>query len=374
MKVVTWKLLTPLIEDNSSGIGAITNFSTNGTITLKNVTVANNEGGGISNFLGTMIILNSTIANNSARGCGGGIFNGAMMKISSSTIAGNAAKISFRDRDETSDGGGICNSSFFIDPPAILEIKNSIVANNTADDLINREVVPRPDNCLFSETGTVVDNGNNISNLDDCNFDSGDNTNPRLDPMGLKDNGGPTQTIALLSNSPAIDAIPDGECTDNDGNPVTTDQRGFVRPVDGHDGNSVAACDGGAFEFRVPDDITCGGLTATIVGTPGNDILPGTSGPDVIHGLGGNDTINGLGGNDITCGGDGSDTINGGRGRDQLFGMAGADTLNGGDGNDRLFGGANNDTLNGGNGDDRMDGLDGVDSCDGAVRLAAILQ
>ena len=59
------------------------------------------------------------------------------------------------------------------------------------------------------------------------------------------------------------------------------------------------------------DPPTCDGKPATIVGTPGDDVIDGTSRSDVIHGLGGNDTINGLDGDDFICGGDGHDIING---------------------------------------------------------------
>jgi uncharacterized repeat protein (TIGR01451 family)/CSLREA domain-containing protein len=98
--------------------------------------------------------------------------------------------------------------------------------------------------------------------------------------------------------------------------------------------------------------VTCGGLPATIVGTPGDDVINGTNGPDVVHGLSGNDTINGLNGDDIICGGDGNDALNGGNGNDQLFGEAGNDTINGNNGDDALDGGADTDTCNGGNGVD----------------------
>ena len=56
--------------------------------------------------------------------------------------------------------------------------------------------------------------------------------NPGLDPNGLQDNGGPTQTIALLPGSPAI-----GAGSDNiPGVTVpSTDQRGVKRPSDGID-------------------------------------------------------------------------------------------------------------------------------------------
>jgi len=39
---------------------------------------------------------------------------------------------------------------------------------------------------------------------------------------------------------------------------------------------------------------TCNGLTVTISGTAGNDVISGTSGNDVIHGLGGNDPLAGI--------------------------------------------------------------------------------
>jgi Ca2+-binding RTX toxin-like protein len=75
-------------------------------------------------------------------------------------------------------------------------------------------------------------------------------------------------------------------------------------------------------------DITpgCEGRRATIVGTPGDDIIVGTEGDDVIDGLAGNDTISGLGGNDVLCGDLGDDRLDGGPGDDVLVGGLGADT------------------------------------------------
>jgi hypothetical protein len=53
----------------------------------------------------------------------------------------------------------------------------------------------------------------------------------------LQNNGGPTQTIALQRGSPAIDAIPAGNCPE-------VDQRGVNRPD-----NFETACDIGSYEF-----------------------------------------------------------------------------------------------------------------------------
>ena len=61
----------------------------------------------------------------------------------------------------------------------------------------------------------------------------------------LANNGGPTETIALLSGSPAIDAGSNDLAVDAQGDPLATDQRGtgFPRIVNG-------TVDIGAFEFQ----------------------------------------------------------------------------------------------------------------------------
>ena len=60
-------------------------------------------------------------------------------------------------------------------------------------------------------------------------------------------NGGLTQTLALVLGSPIIDAG-GADCSDVNGNPLLTDQRGRPRVVDGN-GDGTASCDIGAFEF-----------------------------------------------------------------------------------------------------------------------------
>lgn len=100
----------------------------------------------------------------------------------------------------------------------------------------------------------------------------------------------------------------------------------------------------------------CDGLTPTIIGTSGNDILWGTEDRDVISGLAGNDLINGHGGNDVICGGQGDDSLDGGDGDDRLFGNLGNDEVAGGRGNDEIVGGRGDDDLSGGDGNDIISG------------------
>jgi hypothetical protein len=71
---------------------------------------------------------------------------------------------------------------------------------------------------------------------------------------------------------------------------------------------------------------TCRGEAATIVGTPGDDIIRGTRGADVIVAGRGNDVIRGLGAGDIICGDQGRDVLDGGPGRDTCVGGPGRDT------------------------------------------------
>jgi len=96
----------------------------------------------------------------------------------------------------------------------------------------------------------VVSGGYNVEvSGDGCGFDQQtDQANVSLTDVKLgelADNGGPTMTHALLPGSVAIDVIPEEDCVDADGQPLTTDQRGEPRPETGG-----TMCDIGAFEVQ----------------------------------------------------------------------------------------------------------------------------
>ena len=96
----------------------------------------------------------------------------------------------------------------------------------------------------------VADAGYNIADDDTCGFSGTSMNNSTTLHLGtLANNGGPTDTIAIGSNSQAFQFIPVAECTDQSTPtplPLTTDQRGFPRP----DPGNPNFCDAGAFELQ----------------------------------------------------------------------------------------------------------------------------
>jgi uncharacterized repeat protein (TIGR01451 family) len=114
-----------------------------------------------------------------------------------------------------------------------------------------------------------------------------------------------------------------------------------------------------------PTGPSCAGHQATILGTPGDDLLTGTAHSDVIVGRAGNDRIFGLGGSDVICARGGFDLVKGGAQSDKILGGSAADRLFGNAGGDQLFGQRGRDRLHGGRGPDRLVGGPGSDRCSG---------
>ncbi|HEX7279744.1 MAG TPA: choice-of-anchor Q domain-containing protein [Solirubrobacterales bacterium] len=207
-------------------------------VTINASTIANNRvtggllsglGGGIA-VLGDLSMTNSTVVGNSAESTAGMVQGGGILaaldptdteptkvSIVNSTIAGNSV-------GATGVGGGL---AIYNPSPGVvteLAVRNTIVANNTGP--------AGPSDCVTVALPTTA---NNISSDASCMFtDAGSrqNANPLLGP--LANNGGETDTLALLEGSPAIDAGTNAGCP-----PV--DQRGVSRP-------QGTACDVGAFE------------------------------------------------------------------------------------------------------------------------------
>ncbi|VAW43406.1 hypothetical protein MNBD_CHLOROFLEXI01-3122 [hydrothermal vent metagenome] len=227
------------ITGNSSdhdGGGIYIDGSGIGEMILNRVTINQNiapsQGAGIYNG-GTLSLINVTIAENKAEGSfnkeGGGIYNnGTALTLLNSTIVNNEALY----------GGGIYHSPTF----GSATLENTILANNSASGFISPGD-PDTHNCF----GSITSAGNNLEDGSDCNFSSsGDlsNTNPLLFPTAIANEA---VVFIPLSGSPAIDAGSNTNC------PID-DQRLVARPIDG-DNSGGAVCDIGSVEYDPSQDI-----------------------------------------------------------------------------------------------------------------------
>ena len=231
--------------------------------------------GAISNN-GTLDVTNVTFSGNSATDLGGAIYNARTLTVTSSTFSGNSAL----------DGGGILNGTYWdYTPKPTATVTNSTFSSNSGGAIVNGRASPglrngatltvtnstfvsnaidNTDNTNCGNTGrcqvtltntivanssggncagTIIDGGHNLDDGTTCGFStvngSLSNTDPKLDRAGLQNNGGPTQTIALLPGSRAVDAGDSDVCAAEPVNGL--DQRGYVRPGVNHTQCSIGA-------------------------------------------------------------------------------------------------------------------------------------
>jgi CSLREA domain-containing protein len=246
-----------------AGGGVYNNGTTSGhaTLTVNNTTINGNSsgffGGGIcndgtTNGMATITVTNSTFASN-AGGNGGAIANlgaangHATLVVRSSTFSGN-----------TSSFGGAAFLDAQNNGNSTLTIRNTILKSGATGE-----------NFSINNGATVTSEGHNISN--DAAGGAGGtapggflngtgdkrNTDPKLDPLGLKNNGGPVQTIALTATSSAVN---------NAVNAPSRDERNFLRN---------GAADIGAFEFRGTVPVTLANISTRAIVQTGNNVLIG---------------------------------------------------------------------------------------------------
>lgn len=229
------------VTGNSAGYGGGVFNVPDSHLDLVESTVSRNaagEAGGIR-FDDSGTVTNSTIADNrvtnpgdrpgSLGGYGGGIdIRGlGVVQILNSTITRNSS---------IDGGGGINIAPAYLDslpapipdivdlPLGRMTLRNSVVAGNTVDGAAA--------DCEKA-FATISSQGHNIDGDGSCRLSAAGDL-PSRDPLvgPLANHGGPTDTVALLPGSPALDAA--------EGCPAT-DQRGVTRP-------QGAACDIGAYE------------------------------------------------------------------------------------------------------------------------------
>jgi CSLREA domain-containing protein len=251
--------------EGGTGGGGLRNVSganTQATIidsTITANTAVEGSGGGIQSFDAPLLVTGSTISYNHAL-YGGGVYASDNIVIVNSTIAANDADLSggglfaaanttalhirvfnstiVDNYDDTThdDGGGLGGGIYVADNASYsVDLYNSIVANNQS--IGNREI----DDCY----GAIAAYANNyFGDLTGCTVLQQSGQTKLLNNIGLlgdlANNGGPTQTVALLAGVNAIDG--GGNCVDQNGAALTTDQRGYLRPFGLH-------CDAGAYEY-----------------------------------------------------------------------------------------------------------------------------
>jgi len=205
--------------------GGITNW---GTLTVINTTISGNTsitqaGGGIQNSSGSLTVTNSTISGNTAATQAGGIQNNGILVVTNSTISGNTAL--------TRSGGGIYNFT-----SGTLTLSGTTIAGNSANDgggirnlgalnISNTIIANSTSGGDFSgnQPGTSTNNLITIGTLTGATTV----TSAQLNLGPLKNNAGPTFTMALLSGSAAIGA---GNATISNAAPILgLDQRGINR-------------------------------------------------------------------------------------------------------------------------------------------------
>lgn len=193
-----------------------------GSATIERCTIAENTGDGIEASRNIVAsgpararVINSTVSGNSG-GLAGGVYvgNRGRVTLSNVTVAGN-------------NGGAIGGVFLQGDRPRLI-LGNTLIADNTGAPFLCRgEIRSRGFNLIEDAPCPIKGRG------------TGDliGVDPELGP--LADNGGPTETHALLAGSPAVDAgnprPPRGRGTSC----TPTDQRGIAR---------IGPCDIGAYE------------------------------------------------------------------------------------------------------------------------------
>ena len=270
--------------------GAIWNESGQITMNVSNSTFTLNSAGArsagaiqfdASNGVATGSIMGCTFSQNSAANYGGAVnvdgFSGnASLTISNCTFSHNSANWGGALASDGSSGNAtVTVASCTFSGNSATTLGNAIYLSTTGAGTTSLPI----GNTLLENGGTsgnigtqtfsggavsVSSQGYNLTD-DDAGGGAGTgpggllnhpgdirNTNPLLDPAGLKDNGGPTFTIALQATSPALDQGKSTAAASIFGG--GTDQRGEFRPFDDPFTANAAggdASDIGAYEATV---------------------------------------------------------------------------------------------------------------------------
>ena len=247
----TSQIIDSTIADNVGGGIQGSGLTISGTTISGNTALANSGTGGVSINGGNNHLTNCTISGNTGHLTGGGLAYtsaDAIVEMTNCTITDNTVP----DATGSQGGGGIWVTSS--SRVARFVMHNTIVAGNSSTS-------QGPD-----VWGAVISFGYNLIGQTDnssgwINTDRTGTSMAPLDPLlsPLQDNGGPTWTHALASNSPAINA----------GDPFASelyDQRGTMRDAFGHyDIGAFQTQEVARFRVLAPSVVTAGETFAVTV-------------------------------------------------------------------------------------------------------------
>jgi hypothetical protein len=256
--------LHPANAMGGMGLGGAIHNADTGTLSVSNCTITANstkgadgiqvqiasrgaaaQGGGIANF-GNLVMVNSTLASNTARGGDSkpGMFFGP--------FDGGA-----------SSGGGLYNAT-----GSVSTVHDSVFAPNSTVGGAGAGSPAGPGAATGPDVnGAVTSQGHNLlGRSDGCtgfttdDQQGGTTDDTRLDPRlgALGNYGGPTETLPLFSDSPAID----GGSTAA----LARDQRGFGR---------TGPPDIGAFEYQGTEPVVLANIATRLRVQPGDNAMIG---------------------------------------------------------------------------------------------------
>ncbi len=238
--------------------GGINNQS---TLVILNSTISDNQatgvflvrGGGISHetdveaadelgYGAELTIINSTISGNTATGeeaiFGGGLyvvdydFNCCIdqpipITLINTTVSDNA--VTATESTDAAGGGAYFRSNEPGENTLAVRIDNSILGNSVTDGAPGGDCILDAVPSFDSNFSLYEDSGAGACGLAAANPDADGNivgVDPALGP--LADNGGPTPTHLPDALSPAIDSGSNALAVDENGDPLATDQRGYI--------------------------------------------------------------------------------------------------------------------------------------------------
>ena len=289
------------IHDNQAVGGDGAGIYNTHTATIAGSTIADNyatvdgNGGniysGYSGGISSLTMNNSAVANGFAKGNGGGIYNNGVLGLTNITITTNRANL----------GDGIYN----IGATLAMSLTNTTIVSNTDSPFSSGEGIHNDGSAPITLKNTLVAYNGTLGDCSGPIASAGYNLEYNLPPHGntcsltatgdltgtnpilglFQNNGGNTNTYALLPGSPMINAGTNAGCP-------ATDQRGVSRP-------RGPSCDIGAYEandkpivlaetYATDEDVVL------IVGQPGvlgndtdpdNDVITANLVSEPVHGV-----------------------------------------------------------------------------------------